>query len=413
MKQIIIILLSQVLFLQAGTTVELIPQFKTVEGLRCNFEIRVLQNTVWDTNWYGSFLPVSGKGVQFSHQFIDVVKGKTLANPWFKCSTEDVAGIAFEETSGRLEGLFFPLDPVPLEKMDTGIVVSEIMYYTDEDKRKEWVELYNRSGMMISLEGWDLVVSDEMTVSRSFCCALDDASVNWVNGKKTVPPGGVVLLLRDADMFKALYPNVLEQVLFGTGEYANVTVIELKGKSDSFNMANNGGTVWLRKGPSLDDEIVTGVQYGSAAEGTKNRSVERVSCFVSGTAIGNWKVGLKEGGTPGMVPAEAGRRDLSIPVKLTFPKIQSREAESRFTVRLETGIDMIRFSLWLCDRNGAKILDLAGGTDSVKAGTSFFHLDFCGSGKPLLPVGLYFVLLHGKEENGKSVKVREKVVISR
>jgi hypothetical protein len=372
-----------------------------------------MENGVVDTNWYGTFLPLAETGFLFSHQLIDVVKGKSLGSPWFQCLDSKVGGFTLQEVSGRIDNRFFRVDPEPLERPDAAIVVSEIMFQTDNDKYKEWVELYNRSDSHVSLEGWDLITRNEMTVSRSYCCALNDSSVNWINGKKTVAPGGIVLLVRNVDQFNATYPGVLEQAFAETEEYGDVVVVELKGKSDSFNMANSGGTVWLRKGQALSEGIVTGVRYESIGQGIKNRSVERISCSVSGSAVGNWRVSLKEGGTPGRVAAEELRNTTSAAVRMTVPRIQSRDGSSFFTVRVDTEVGLESFSLWLCDRTGSRVLNMAEGIRSVKSGTSFFHYDFSEPGKAVLPLGLYFVFLQAKGENGMRVKEKRQVVISR
>lgn len=38
------------------------------------------------------------------------------------------------------------------------IAISEVMYATNTDKLPQWIELHNRSGRKVSLEGWEVTI---------------------------------------------------------------------------------------------------------------------------------------------------------------------------------------------------------------------------------------------------------------
>ena len=45
------------------------------------------------------------------------------------------------------------------------IAISEIMYVTNADKLPQWIELHNRSGKKVSLEGWKLQLRTARRIS--------------------------------------------------------------------------------------------------------------------------------------------------------------------------------------------------------------------------------------------------------
>ena len=57
------------------------------------------------------------------------------------------------------------------------IAISEIMYATDTDKSPQWIELHNRSGKEVSLEGWEVTIknhpADKSVLASTLTFTLD------------------------------------------------------------------------------------------------------------------------------------------------------------------------------------------------------------------------------------------------
>ena len=67
-------------------------------------------------------------------------------------------------------------DTVPVAAKDD-IAISEIMYGTNADKLPQWIELHNRSGKKVSLEGWEVTIKnhseDKSVLATTLTFTLD------------------------------------------------------------------------------------------------------------------------------------------------------------------------------------------------------------------------------------------------
>lgn len=72
------------------------------------------------------------------------------------------------------------------------IAISEIMYATNADKLPQWIELHNRSGKKVSLEGWEVTIKNHPEDKSVFA-----TTVTFTLGAKVLDRNQVLLLVTE------------------------------------------------------------------------------------------------------------------------------------------------------------------------------------------------------------------------
>lgn len=159
------------------------------------------------------------------------------------------------------------------------LVFSEIMYdLPGSDTKREWVEVINCGPDVVSIT----------TGSGSGSWRFNDGANHILNdpvqGSATLNPNDVLLLTADAPTFLAEHPGVSGAVMD--------TVMNLKNTSSTTQLIDGGGAV------------VASATYesGTGAKGN-GRTLERPD--PCGSPAGPWQESATDGGTPGVVAAQA------------------------------------------------------------------------------------------------------------
>ncbi len=405
--------LSIIIQADASPQVRIIASPTIVRGWEVPLQIEIVDGFSVDTNWYGTLKLYPEKDAVVSDGSVDIVKGRSLENPTLKSlSSLKYTILEIVDPTGRSANCsysYFTYDP---EKEGNGFLYNEIMYSTDHDRSQEWFEIYNHSGQDVSLEGIDIVVSDVSTTSRSYCCLLDDATVTWFENKKVLAAGGFLLVVRDLSVFSTLYPDVIKGIKNSEEGFEKTVLVEVRNKSDAYNMPNTGGTLYLRKGTGLEDTLLTLVCYDSSWGGSKNVSLERRSVFLPGNDRMNWASATRQGGTPG------SENSISIPEKkegnigISLFSDIARKKDGRFTVRIDAENEISSVKVALCGINGNEIY-VFGESLTLSPGMPVVcELDFLKDNNRTVPVGICFIKVQGKGKDGKSVKALKRIVVA-
>lgn len=172
------------------------------------------------------------------------------------------------------------------------VVINEIMYHPlqpasgPEPIGEEFIELYNRSGGSVNMNGWRF--------SKGITFTLTNVSI---------PPGGYLVVAADTNAFRAKYPTVTNVVGGWSGTLANNgETIELKdaqnNTADQVSYATEGD--WAQRQRGADDLGRRGWTWLNLADGF-GKSFERRNFNVLVDSGQNWRTSAGDGGTPGRV----------------------------------------------------------------------------------------------------------------
>ncbi len=152
----------------------------------------------------------------------------------------------------------------PARAQDAPLVINEIFYNpADDGERHEFVELYNRSGRAVELGSYALADANREPAPMP---------------ARTLPPGGYLVLARDASALRAAFPDV--------------TPVEL----DGWPALNNGGdTVFLLHAGTVADSVACRPSWG----GENGRSLERIDPGGPARAFNFGTSTAEAGATPG------------------------------------------------------------------------------------------------------------------
>ncbi len=185
----------------------------------------------------------------------------------------------------------FP-SPTPGESNDAAagrIVISEIMYHPyhrsfQEDRRQEWIELFNAGPGPVRLSGWRF--SD---------------GVEYVFPDVVLNAGQYLVVAADVDVFSASHPGVTHVVGGWTGWLSNsgeriVLEDDLGRAVDAVTYADQGDWAVRELGP--DDLGHRGWEWSDQTDGG-GMSLELMDGALPNEFGQNWAASLVDGGTPG------------------------------------------------------------------------------------------------------------------
>ncbi|HDZ54239.1 MAG TPA: hypothetical protein ENI19_00925 [Candidatus Nealsonbacteria bacterium] len=143
------------------------------------------------------------------------------------------------------------------------VVINEIAWMgTQTAHQDEWIELYNNTSSLISLEGWQLVAQD---------------GVPEIILARTIPANGYYLLERTDN---TTVPNIAaDKIYIG-------------------NLGNNGEYLKIF---DAQDDLIDGINYSKgwpAGDNSTKQTMERVNSNLTGTIPTNWQTSQNSGGTP-------------------------------------------------------------------------------------------------------------------
>ncbi len=205
------------------------------------------------------------------------------------------------------EGYFYPATPgmpntsEPVPDPTKNVVISEIMYHPyhsqegtiePEPVELEYIELYNRGILPVSLENWRF--SD---------------GVDFTFPAFTLEPDQYLVIAADVAAFTDAYPDVDPYFVMGgwQGRLSNsgedIDLDDENGlRMDSVHYADEGEWAVRELGPV--DHSHRGWQWSDAHDGD-GKSLELINPALSNNYGQNWAASLTEGGTPGSVNSVA------------------------------------------------------------------------------------------------------------
>ncbi|GIX07763.1 MAG: hypothetical protein KatS3mg115_2166 [Candidatus Poribacteria bacterium] len=222
-------------------------------------------------------------------QFCYLRTGHTLGLP--SSRPEDAEGQELPELSRRF------------------IVINEILFRPRPDA-PEWVELYNPQKVDAPLLGWTVADSRDRPVPLP---------------PVTLPAGGYVVLTRNAEEFRAAYPNAPPETI--VAELALPTL-------------NNTGDRVVLRGPN--GEVVDAVEYGSV-DLEEGQSLERRHADWDSERLDNWlpavDLSYSTPGTENSVSQETGERPVLVATPNPFDPDEG-PTELRFEAPLRSTISL-------------------------------------------------------------------------
>ena len=208
------------------------------------------------TTFPGSFLR-SKDSAQFNYGTNDFTEG----------TNRFIAVIDFPPDKDTTDNAgFLSLDCVKINEERTDLVINEFMY-APENAEPEWIEIYNRSGKIINLNGY--MIADEKDSVRIF------------NKNLNLNPGGYLIVSADSTISN--FYKINSAVVFSR-----------------FPSLNNSGDKII-----LIDSLsrtIDSLDFFSAWGGSKGRSLERISSSGNSTDSLNWRSSIsKNKATPGYI----------------------------------------------------------------------------------------------------------------
>ena len=139
-----------------------------------------------------------------------------------------------------------------------GVIINEVLFHPRDDGC-EWIEIYNREGIPVSLCGWAFTDSD--------------STVRFIitDEKVFLPPGGYVVVAKDPVNVEMSYGLEPDDVLSPDGGFP------------SLNDGGDSVTLYDEHGILLDR-----VTYGKDMDGGAGISMERIDAEISGLSPDNW-----------------------------------------------------------------------------------------------------------------------------
>jgi hypothetical protein len=192
-------------------------------------------------------------------------------------------GIA--DTSGN------PFSPAPwsyvVDTNSSGILISEIMYHpSSENVREEYIELFNKGGSAVNLNGWKF-----------------SAGVSFTFSNVSIPAGGYLVVAADLATFTAKYPTVTNVVGNWTGTLNNdAENIELQDNAGRrVNRVSYGDEGdWAQRQRGINENGFRGWLWFKPHDGA-GASLELVNLNLSNESGQNWRPSGVTNGTPGRV----------------------------------------------------------------------------------------------------------------
>ncbi len=167
------------------------------------------------------------------------------------------------------------------------IVISEIMYHpASENVLEEWIELFNKSGSVVNLNGWRF-----------------SSGVSFTFTNVTIPAGGRLVVAANLAAFAIKFPGITNVTGNWTGTLNNTSDgIDLEDAAgrpvDSVRYADEGDWAVRRRG--VFESGFRGWEWLATHDGL-GRSLELVNPNLANNNGQNWAASRVTNGTPGLV----------------------------------------------------------------------------------------------------------------
>jgi len=217
-------------------------------------------------------------------------QGNLLDSVTFDVQEPDVSSGRLPDGADQWQQFSTPTPGKSNQAAATRVVISEIMFHpphiapAPEDRRQEWIELFNAGGTSVNLRDWRL--SD---------------GVEYVFPDAVLKPGEYLVVAADTGVFSTGHPDVTNVVGGWTGWLSNsgerITLVdEVGGVMDEIRYADEGDWAVRELGPVAQSH--RGWEWSEQTDGG-GRSLELISAAMANESGQNWAAGLMDEGTPG------------------------------------------------------------------------------------------------------------------
>jgi hypothetical protein len=217
-------------------------------------------------------------------------QGNLLDSLTFGAQEADVSSGRVPDGTGQWQSLPAPTPGKSNQAATANVIISEIMFHpphaasTAEDRRQEWIELFNAGAAPANLAGWQL--SD---------------GVQFVFPDVVLGAGEYLVVAADTSVFSARHPGVTNIVgdwigwLSNSGERIQL-VDEIGQVINEVRYADEGDWAVRELGPV--EHSHRGWQWSNQTD-DGGKSLEVVNVAVSNEVGQNWAASSVDGGTPG------------------------------------------------------------------------------------------------------------------
>ncbi len=208
----------------------------------------------------------------------------------FQSQEADVSLGRLPDGADQWQGLARPTPGKSNQAAAANVIISEIMFHPPhaapaaEDKRQEWIELFNAGAAPASLAGWGLSDGAEYV--------FPDVVLN---------AGEYLVVAADTSVFLAAHPEVTNVVGGWTGWLSNsgerIQLVDEAGAViNEVRYADEGDWAVRELGPV--EQSHRGWQWSEETDGG-GKSLELISAAMPNESGQNWAASLVDGGTPG------------------------------------------------------------------------------------------------------------------
>jgi len=264
---------------------------------------------------------------------------------------------------------------IPSVKND--LVVNEIMF-DPLTSSCEWIELYNRSGKYLNLNGWK--------------AAIGSSSVNiFDNCSFTLKPGAYLVVAADTTLY-----NRFGYLKFADSTYRVVI-------NSGVSLSNSGSLVKIHDvlNTTVDSVYYSPKWHNSNISDTKGYSLERISSELAGNLPSNWSSSADMlGGTPGKRNSIYTRNNTESSLSVSpNPFSPDGDGVDDFTIikyKLKANTSQVRVKIF--DVKGRVVRTLLN--NQFSAGESQIIFDGKDDGGNKLRIGIYVVFVEAVDDRG-------------
>jgi hypothetical protein len=223
---------------------------------RIQINTQVLKSYPWTGRYFPKIPVTITARPEPGHQFTGWNDGNKSLTRVIDLSTDQSYTAYFDEVTGN---------------NDSAIVINEINYKSAANlDTKDWIELYNNSGVTMDVSGW--LFRDD-----------DDQHAYIFQVPTTIQPYNYLVLCRDVQAFKLINPEAKHM--------AGDLDFKLSSSGDVLRLYNAGGT------------LIDRVSYGSISPwpdltGLEGSTLELIDPGLDNALPFNWKASGKKGGSP-------------------------------------------------------------------------------------------------------------------
>lgn len=382
-------------------------------GIKYTFHIQVVteSNTI-ATNFYSQLKISSDNPLTYiSENLISIVKGTNLEKLTLLHTDDVPVSLTIEDSAHSLSTLNtnFPVLSPEIENNFSFLELSEVMFNT-KDSVYDWFEFYNNSENAIDLQNKIVALTYNTAPSSGEYFTINQSipSSTFI-----LQPKSFVVFAEDLNHFRLQYPDVYDKILNHEAEYSNTILIPI---SDSFPdlTANSTHKFFSIKTNTTSTKIGWGYYTGKWGD-KENFSLERKSYNTSCLLSTNWHLSYVEGGTPGKInsqsPSQPAINLKKNSLTLSSP-IWNENLETIF-IQCNLSSSLKQAQLSILSSSGQVVNILSSQTNLQTNQDYVFPFSGKDINKNNLPIGLYFVVLQGYDENNHKIVLSKILVIAK